>query len=280
VNGASVRDLVTFTVRAAPLPQPLFEFLLDNASVLKSIQHDRADQGQSLVQVDEAGAADAQEGLETLADAFRSATVRPENFWTTFEDKCKEVGGEWADIANQVWAFGPQRTGSCLLIDATSSASTTSYVGTPWSGPANANGRYCSLRRRLAKLRSTGDENIEEDQLSHDFHSYIETGFELATFQGPLCAEPVAGMAYFVQALQVDKDGLEEERRKPYYDRVWHTLISPSGQNRMAQVTGSFISAMKDACRNGLLDWSPRLMLAMYTCDIQASSQWQEMLPP
>ena len=33
------------------------------------------------------------------------------------------------------------------------------------------------------------------------------------------------------------------------------------------------ISAVRDACRNGLLDWSPRLMLAMYTCDIQCSSK-------
>lgn len=41
----------------------------------------------------------------------------------------------------------------------------------------------------------------------------------------------------------------------------------------MAQVTGSFISAVRDACRNGLLDWSPRLMLAMYECNIQASSR-------
>lgn len=41
----------------------------------------------------------------------------------------------------------------------------------------------------------------------------------------------------------------------------------------IAQVIGSLISAIQDACRTGLLDWSPRLMLAMYTCDIQASSQ-------
>jgi len=41
----------------------------------------------------------------------------------------------------------------------------------------------------------------------------------------------------------------------------------------MAQVTGSVITGVKDACRNGLLDWSPRLMLAMYSCDIQASSE-------
>jgi len=41
----------------------------------------------------------------------------------------------------------------------------------------------------------------------------------------------------------------------------------------MAQVTGSVITGVRDACRNGLLDWSPRLMLAMYSCDIQASSE-------
>lgn len=38
-------------------------------------------------------------------------------------------------------------------------------------------------------------------------------------------------------------------------------------------MTGSCLSAVRDACRNGLLDWSPRLMLAMYECDIQASSE-------
>lgn len=43
-------------------------------------------------------------------------------------------------------------------------------------------------------------------------------------------------------------------------------------------MTGSVISAVKDACRNGLLDWSPRLMLAMYSCDIQASSLYYLLL--
>jgi len=42
--------------------------------------------------------------------------------------------------------------------------------------------------------------------------------------------------------------------------------------NRISQITGSLISAVKEGCRNGLLDWSPRLKLAMYSCDIQASS--------
>lgn len=49
-------------------------------------------------------------------------------------------------------------------------------------------------------------------------------------------------------------------------------LFSPSVRSKLAQATGSLISSVKDACRAGLLDWSPRIMLAMYTCDIQTSS--------
>lgn len=41
---------------------------------------------------------------------------------------------------------------------------------------------------------------------------------------------------------------------------------------RFSQVTGSLIASAQEAFRQGLLDWSPRLLLAMYSCDIQAST--------
>ena len=44
---------------------------------------------------------------------------------------------------------------------------------------------------------------IAEDELGHDFDHHVETGFQLATFQGPLCSEPVEGMAYFFESLEV-----------------------------------------------------------------------------
>jgi len=48
-------------------------------------------------------------------------------------------------------------------------------------------------------------------QKDSDFTGHIETGFQLATFQGPLCAEPVEGLAYFVEDVQVDVESLEKE---------------------------------------------------------------------
>ena len=50
-------------------------------------------------------------------------------------------------------------------------------------------------------------------------------------------------------------------------------MIVLLAQNTMPQVTCSLITAVQDSCRNGLLDWSPRLKLAMYTRDIYVSSK-------
>lgn len=51
-----------------------------------------------------------------------------------------------------------------------------------------------------------------EDAVPNNFDHDIETGFQLATFQGPLCAEPVEGMAYFVESVEVDTASVDKER--------------------------------------------------------------------
>lgn len=67
-----------------------------------------------------------------------------------------------------------------------------------------------SLRRRLQPQKSDKDDK-EVDRIIRDFDNHIETGFQLATFQGPLCAEPVEGLAYFVEQVEIDRDGLSKE---------------------------------------------------------------------
>lgn len=54
----------------------------------------------------------------------------------------------------------------------------------------------------------------DELQRDSDFTGHIETGFQLAAFQGPLCGEPVEGVAYFVEDIRVDAEGLEKEISK------------------------------------------------------------------
>ena len=62
-------------------------------------------------------------------------------------------------------------------------------------------------------MAKVNDENLsEEQQIANDFDGHVETAFQLATLQGPLCAEPVEGLAYFVESLEIDYAALEEER--------------------------------------------------------------------
>lgn len=51
----------------------------------------------------------------------------------------------------------------------------------------------------------------ETEKVIRDFDNHIETGFQLATFQGPLCAEPVEGMAYFIESVEIDRESLGKE---------------------------------------------------------------------
>lgn len=119
-------------------------------------------------------------------------------------------------------------------------------------GRSNALGVAASATTEPMPPSSSGN----KDEIPLDLEANLETGFQIATFQGPLCAEPVEGMAYFVEDIEYDPAPL---------------LDLPTG--RKTQVGGSIITASKEVFRSGLLDWSPRLKLAIYSCDIQASSQ-------
>ncbi|KAF9267559.1 P-loop containing nucleoside triphosphate hydrolase protein [Marasmius fiardii PR-910] len=233
IKGSSSQGIINFTIRASPLPKPIRDFVLQNLVTLKNLhQQERKISDGEIEQVQAEDLVN-----ENRGDILRDAEVRPDQFWTSLQRVCREVGGDWDKVVDRIWAFGPQQAGGCLLIDSR----------------RVPGGR--SLKRRLERSKSNNTD-AATDEATVDFDGHIETGFQLATFQGPLCSEPVEGLAYFVESLEIDQERLTTEIT----------------QNRLTQVSGSLISAVRDACRNGLLDWSPRLMLAMYSCDIQCST--------
>ncbi|KAG8886635.1 Cytoplasmic GTPase/eEF2-like protein (ribosomal biogenesis) [Tulasnella sp. 331] len=255
VHGSISQSLVTFTIRAVPLPQTVADFLLSNVSILKRLHREGHAQSRKGGKVH---AVPTEEYLteNTANDEIaRQATVRPEEFFEALDKLSKDAGGQWVDIADNVWAFGPHHVGPNVLVDRMGGMST-------------------SLRKRSQKMnllrpdvRSPSDTPegttpaasiMGETRHLREFDDCVDTGFQLAAFQGALCAEPMQGMAFFVDSIQVGG-----ESRAADVDNI---------HSKMAQVTGSLISAVKEACRSGFLDWSPRLMLAMYTCDIQAAT--------
>jgi len=88
------------------------------------------------------------------------------------------------------------------------------------------------------------------------FEDNILTGFQLSTQSGPLCAEPTEGIACFLESVQISIPDDETSGLRA----------------RMGQYSGQVIGAVRDAIKEGFLQWSPRIMLAVYNVDIQASS--------
>lgn len=92
-----------------------------------------------------------------------------------------------------------------------------------------------------------------EDRLPDVVNKVIQA-FQLATAHGPLCQEPLQGVAVLLEDISIADAG---------------TL----GSTQSGKFTGEILKSVREAIRTGFLDWSPRLMMAMYNCEIQASGQ-------
>jgi translation elongation factor EF-G len=71
----------------------------------------------------------------------------------------------------------------------------------------------------LADMSTDEMDAKAELRLLRDFENSIEAGFQMATFQGPLCAEPVVGMAWVVENVSFNKDAEDGESESPHFIR-------------------------------------------------------------
>ena len=99
-----------------------------------------------------------------------------------------------------------------------------------------------------------GKDAASEALIVRDFSDKVAYAFQLETAQGPLCQEPMQGVAVFLEELAVHTDTEEQELD-------------------LGRLTGESIRLVRDGITQGFLDWSPRIMLAMYSCEIQATSK-------
>jgi ribosome assembly protein 1 len=71
--------------------------------------------------------------------------------------------------------------------------------------------RSYSLRSRLIQSKAEQTSRNDAEPLSAALSPHIETGFQLAAAHGPLCAEPMEGLAFFLESLEIDAEGLQKE---------------------------------------------------------------------
>ncbi|KAL2357579.1 P-loop containing nucleoside triphosphate hydrolase protein [Cryomyces antarcticus] len=252
VVGVTTSKQVNIRLRVRPLPEAVTEFLAKNTGAVKRLYSER--------RAEEEG----KRGLDVPEDLSHDQTAEHDGVGDTgiietgkllsladFKEQLRltfaEAKGEkevWGDVIENIAAFGPRRVGPNILVDATQGGVCGKFLREKDTDTDHGN--------------EHSSETPRNDTLTaHDFSDKIAYAFQLSAAQGPLCNEPLQGVAVFLEEVNVTIPPEEES----------------STREKLGRLTGEVIKTVRDSIRQGFLDWSPRLLLAMYSCEIQASAE-------
>lgn len=248
---------ITLRVRVRPLPREVATFLDKSAGVIRRLYSEKKAQEQAKRTSPTAeNEGDDEQEIDNAPIAENGMLSMLE-----FREKLRETFAEakgqesiWADVVEKIAAFGPRRTGPNLLIDATTEGTCERFLQDDTNendtGPANSDTHHPS---------TIASETTANDLHPSDFADKIAYAFQLATAQGPMCHEPIQGIAVFLDSITIHPP--------PSTDLGPSTSHSPT----LGHLTGEVIKTVQSAIHQGFNDWSRRLMLAMYSCEIAAS---------
>ncbi|XP_063782012.1 elongation factor-like GTPase 1 [Pseudophryne corroboree] len=190
-------------------------------------------------------------------------------------------GRRWRNAVEQIWSFGPRRYGPNILLNRIEGY------------------ERLSVWQCLDKVSKTSKyRNVENS---------IVSGFQLVTLAGPMCEEPMMGVCFIVEKLDVSKSVILErqdsaenvteqdktntipessddvsEAKEVLQQRQDSTKVQEKSSKRKGELlltdcygpfSGQLIATMKEACRSAFQVKPQRLMAAMYTCDIMATAE-------
>jgi ribosome assembly protein 1 len=239
VVGVTTSKQVSITLRVRPLPENVTSFLLKNSGAITKLYSERAVQDK----VDGSNSVEGHEAIEADNDVLEGKSLSYDELKRQLREVLENGKGRevWKGSVAKIAGFGPRRVGPNILLDATKDGCLPKIFGTTNSGEGPA---------------------ANEKLTAAHLHDKISYAFQLATNQGPLCAEPMQGIAVIVEEIIVT----------PTEDET-------SARDSLGRLTGEIIKTVQHSIRQGFLDWSPRLMLAMYSCEIQASSKFHPSCP-
>ena len=222
---------VSVKLRVRPLPTNVTEFLLKSGqSVQRLYAEQQAEDHGHRHEDDEAQEKDQVADLGNEIGHQEQKILSLEDFRSQLQAAFDEVTDKderpvWKNIVSHICAFGPRRVGPNIFVDATGE-------------------QTCS------RFLTSSPETTVASHTGPDFSETITYAFQLATSQGPLCREPMQGVAVFLEDI---------------------TLHHPSNDIDTGRVAGELINPVRESIRSAFLDWSPRILLAMYSCTIQAT---------
>lgn len=250
-------------VKVLKLPPSLTKVIEESSDILADILGGKAAQsGQTNKSLDTqvASAVEDANPVETLRKRMMEAVESDIlSSGETDKDRAEKCKLKWQKLLKRIWALGPWHIGPNILL-------TPEIKGKGTDSSVLIRGSS-HVSEKLGLVDGSGNANAAAETSSEvtealyaeaeRLQSSVLSGFQLATAAGPLCDEPMWGLAFVVEAyispLAAQSDELETSHQQPEQYGIF---------------TGQVMTAVKDACRAAVLQKNPRLVEAMYFCEL------------
>ncbi|KAF6174221.1 hypothetical protein GIB67_033753 [Kingdonia uniflora] len=175
-------------------------------------------------------------------------------------DKVEKCRSLWHQFLERIWALGPRQVGPNILL-------VPDYRGGNNDESILIRGSS-HVSERLGFVNTSGTQAREgKTNLLHNeaesLESSVVSGFQLATGAGPLCDEPMWGLAFHVETYLT-----------PLVDSSDEPGLSTQQIDQYGLRTGQIMGAVKEACRTAVLRKKPRLVEAMYFCELNTPTEY------
>ncbi|XP_021865498.1 uncharacterized protein [Spinacia oleracea] len=256
VEKTTANGRCTVRVQVMKLPNALTKLLNENSDTLGEIISGKLGQTYKKLVSQIGSAAEDDEPLEAFRKRIRDA-VESDIVSGIAEDdtdkiqKCKFL---WDQLLERIWALGPGQVGPNMLI-------TPDSIGKSTEDSIIVPG-FSHVSAKLGFVDDTSSHSVEEanDTLyaeAASLASSVVSGFQIATAAGPLCDEPMWGLAFIVEAYI-----------SPASIQSGESENSLQLMEQYGMFTGQVMTAVKEACRAAVLQKKPRLVEAMYFCEL------------
>ncbi|PWA45337.1 Elongation factor G, III-V domain-containing protein [Artemisia annua] len=167
----------------------------------------------------------------------------------------------WEDLLKRIWALGPRQVGPNMLILPDSSTKETGSSVLIKSSPyVSERLGYVSSSDELETKISTSTEIRSLNEEAQSLRSSVLSGFQVATASGPLCDEPMWGLAFVVEAsvspLVSESEAIHQQSQTDQY----------------GVFSGQVMTAVKEACRAAVIQSNPRIVEGKYFCELSTST--------
>jgi ribosome assembly protein 1 len=185
------------------------------------------------------------------------------------KEKLDRYRKTWLGHLERIWSLGPWQVGPNVLLlpDSKLSGGTMTVQdgrqGILVSGRAHVSEKLGFVRECEANDNDLDNGDGYATDAPESLHiestalrNSIVSGFQIATNAGPLCDEPMWGLAFIVEPY-IFADGSDAANHSDQYNVF----------------SGQVITAVKEACRAAVLQNKPRLVEAMYFCELTTPTE-------